>query len=104
VPSQVPLVPQLAAPCSAHWFSGSWPAGTSMHEPADPWTAHDLHVPPQSLAQQTPCAQKPESQSPATAQVAPTGLRPQLPEVHMFDRHCVLSVQVVRQSPTALQR
>ena len=75
-----------------------------MHDPAEPAIAHDLQVPLQSLAQQTPCSQKPESQSPATAQVAPTGLRPQLPVVHMFDRHCALSVQVVRQSPAAPHR
>ena len=75
-----------------------------MHEPADPAIAQDLQVPLQSLAQQTPCSQKPESQSPAAVQVAPTGLPPQLPAAHMFERHWALSVQVVRQSPLAPQR
>jgi hypothetical protein len=75
-----------------------------MHDPAEPVIAHDLHVPLQSLAQQVPCSQKPESQSPGIAQAAPTGFRPQLPVVHMFDRHCALSVQVVRQSPVEPQR
>ena len=75
-----------------------------MHDPADPGIAHDLHVPRQSLAQQVPCSQNPESQSVAVVHAAPTGFAPQLPVVHMFDRHCVLSVQVMRQSPFAAQR
>src|SRR6185369_11474693 len=82
LPSHAPSVPQLAAPWSAHWFSGSVPAGTSMHRPSLPETAHDRHAPPHAVAQQTPSTQKPEAQSAAAAHVAPGGFGPQLPFVH----------------------
>jgi hypothetical protein len=35
-PSQLPSVPHVATPWSAHWFSGSWPAGTTLHVPRLP--------------------------------------------------------------------
>jgi hypothetical protein len=78
-PSHVPSFPQLAAPSSAHWFSGSVPAGTSMHWPSLPAIAHDRQVPLHAVEQQTPCAQNPEAQSPAVAHAAPGGFGPQLP-------------------------
>jgi hypothetical protein len=40
-PLHAPSVPQLVAPWSAHWFSGSCPAGTFEHVPSLPGTAHD---------------------------------------------------------------
>ena len=52
-PSQVPSLPQLAAPSSAHWLSGSVPAGTSMHRPSLPAIAHERQVPVHAVAQQT---------------------------------------------------
>jgi hypothetical protein len=82
-PSQVPSVPQVAAVWSAHWPSGSTPAGTLLHVPALPDSAHDLHVPAQSVLQQTPCAQKVDWHSVPAPQVAPGGLRPQLPALHV---------------------
>ena len=54
-----------------------------MQVPALPVSAHDRHVPAQAVAQQTPWAQKPELQSVPAPQVAPTGLRPQLPLVQV---------------------
>jgi hypothetical protein len=50
-----------------------------MQVPALPAIAHDLQVPVQAVAQQTPCAQIPELQSPSAPQVAPIGFLPQLP-------------------------
>ena len=72
-PSQVPSVPQLAAPVSAHWFSGSWRSGTLVQAPSLPGSAHDRQVPVQVVLQQTPCWQMPELQSSPTAQVPPSG-------------------------------
>lgn len=40
-PLHTPFVPQLVAPASAHWFSGSCPCGTGEQVPALPGTAHD---------------------------------------------------------------
>jgi hypothetical protein len=79
---QAPSLPQLAAPWSVQWFSGSVPAGTSMHCPSLPAIAHERQVPPQAVAQQTPSMQKPEAQSAAAVHAAPGGLGPQLPFTH----------------------
>ena len=81
-PSQVPSVPQDAAPLSAHWASGSLPAGTFVHVPRLPWTAHERQVPLHALAQQMPCWHMPELQSPSDPQTAPIGAFPQLLFVH----------------------
>jgi len=60
------------------------PAGTLVQVPRlAPGSAHDLHVPVQLLAQQTPCSQKPESQSPAAEQVRPSGRLVQAPALQM---------------------
>ena len=79
MPSQVPSVPQLVRPLSAHWSSGSSPAGTAVQVPAAPGSPHDSQVPLQSLLQQKPCAQMLLLQSSLVSQAAPSGLRPQLP-------------------------
>jgi hypothetical protein len=81
LPSHVPSVPQLAAPWSLHWFSGSWPAGTVEQVPPVPVSAHDMQLPAHAVLQQTPCAQKPLLHSGPAAQAAPSGLRPQLDAV-----------------------
>ena len=91
MPSQVPSVPQLGAPWSVHWFSGSCPAGTVEQVPPVPVSAHDRQVPVQAVRQQTPCAQNPLLHSGPAPQDAPRGLRPQLeavqtlPVVHSDD-------------------
>ena len=80
LPSQKPSPMHVAGPCSSHWASGSCPAGTLMQVPALPWTAHDLQVPVQAVAQQTPWAQNAELQSAFVPQLAPIGFLPQLPD------------------------
>ncbi len=50
-----------------------------MQVPALPAIAHDMQLPVQVVAQQTPCAQWVDLQSPSAPQLAPGGLRPQLP-------------------------
>ena len=78
LPLQRPLRPQVVAPASAHWASGSWPAGTATHVPIEAAMAHELQTDEQAVAQQTPCAQTPELQVVPAVQVAPLGARPQL--------------------------
>jgi len=83
MPSQKPSLPQVIAPASAHCMSGSWPAGTLVHVPALPDSAHDLQVPAQVVAQQTPVAQMLELHSPSAPHGAPGGFLPQLPLMHV---------------------
>jgi hypothetical protein len=79
-PSHRPVVPQVAAPATVHWPFGSVPpAGTGLHIPSVPVSAHDRQLPVQADPQQTPCAQNPLMQSPAAAQLAPIGRRPHDP-------------------------
>jgi hypothetical protein len=100
LPLQVPSVPQVAAPWSAHWPRGSTPAGTLLHVPALPDSAHDLQAPAQSVLQQTPWAQNPDWHSVPTPHVAPGGLRPQLPALQVAGAAQSASTeQVVRHWP-----
>jgi hypothetical protein len=99
LPSQVPSVPQLAAPMSAHWPSGSAPAGTALQVPTVPASAHERQVPAQAVAQQTPSSQKPELHSAAAVQAMPIGFLPQLPLTQELGAlQSALDVQVPRQA------
>jgi hypothetical protein len=74
------VVPQVAAPCATHWLAGSVPpAGTGVHVPALPVSAHDMQADPQAVAQQIPCAQIPVLQSVPPAQAAPVDFSPHDP-------------------------
>jgi hypothetical protein len=53
-------------------------AGTFEQVPSVGASAHDLHVPWQALAQQTPCSQKPVAHSLAAPHVAPLALSTQV--------------------------
>jgi hypothetical protein len=59
--------------------AGGLPDGTGEQVPADPASAHDRQVPVQAVSQQTPCAQKPDTQDAAAVHAAPGGSLPQLP-------------------------
>jgi hypothetical protein len=84
LPSQEPVVPQVAAACATHWLAGSVPpAGTGVQLPALPASAHDMQVDPQAVAQQTPCAQIPVLHSVPPAQAAPVDFSPHDPPVQM---------------------
>jgi hypothetical protein len=74
----VPSVPQVEAPWSVHWFSGSCPAGTVEQVPPVPVSAQDMQLPVHAVRQQTPCAQIPLLHSIPAMQGAPSGFRPQL--------------------------
>jgi hypothetical protein len=79
-PSQKPVFPQVVAPSAAHWPFGSMPsAGTGLHMPGVPASAHDRQPPLHAVVQQTPCAQKPLWQSPGSAQGAAGGRNPHEP-------------------------
>jgi hypothetical protein len=64
----------------AHWFSGSWPAGTAVQMPVVVASAHDWQLPLQALLQQTPCWQYP-------------GVSHSMPELHFMPT--VFFVQIV---------
>jgi hypothetical protein len=70
-PLHDPSVPHEEAPRSAHWLSGSWPAGTFEQTPAVPARLHAWHGPGQALSQQRPCSQAPVAHSAALAHAAP---------------------------------
>lgn len=103
-PSQVPSVPQLAAPLSVHWPSGSWPTGTRVQLPALPDSAQERQVPVQLELQQTPCWQRPESHSAAVVQTVPSGFFEQTPPLQTLgDTQSLLPPQLVRQVPAMPQ-
>jgi hypothetical protein len=79
-PSQVPSSPQVDAAAAGHWLAGvgAVPAGTELHVPTDPVSAHETQVPLQAVEQQTPCAQFPVLHSGPVLQLAPFGFLPQL--------------------------
>jgi hypothetical protein len=82
LPSQKPVVPQLAAPWSVHFPAGSVPlAATGEQTPAGPDddAPQDIQVPLQAVLQQTPWAQKVLRHSVPPEQTAPFGLSPQEP-------------------------
>lgn len=100
LPLQKPSVPHPAPPWSTQCSSGSAPAGTLVHVPSEPGTAHDWQVPAHSVPQQTPCAQIPELHCIPVLHVAPGGSRPQLPLTQVFgDAQSAVVVHVVRQAP-----
>ena len=92
---------QVEAPWSAHWPSGSWPTGTAMQVPWFLSIAHDMQFPVQVVEQQTPCAQWVDMQSASAAQLAPGGLRPQLPLLHVVPAvQSASAAQTVLHDPT----
>jgi hypothetical protein len=101
-PSQLPSVPQAAAPESAHCDSGSWPAGASLQLPRLPTRAHDRQVPLQLVAQQIPWAQIPEAHSVPCPQLSPLDFAPQVDPLHRWGlRHWDDEVHPVKQAPEA---
>ncbi len=72
-----------------------------MQVPSFLATAHDMQVPVQTVEQQTPCAQCIDMQSASAAQLAPGGLRPQLPLLQLLPtEQSASAVQTVLQEPT----
>ena len=77
LPSQNPVLPQVAAPSAVHCPLGSVPsAAIGLQVPRLPTSAHDTQLASQAVVQQTPCAQNPLWQSAGPAQLAPGGRRP----------------------------
>jgi hypothetical protein len=99
-PSQVPSDPHVEAPLSAHCPSGSWPAGTSTHVPADAAIPQDRQAPVQAVRQQVPCSQKPLEHSAAAVHDAPLPFLPQLPPVQTLGAtQSASAVHVARHVP-----
>jgi hypothetical protein len=103
-PLHDPSVPQLDAPESAHWFSGSVLAAIAVQTPRLAVSAHDMQIPVHAPAQHTPCWHDPDAHSAPAAQSAPLTFLPQivplqtLPfEQSAFVAHAVLQVPVVPQ-------
>ena len=61
VPSQTPLVPQVATPWSSQLLRGSVPTSAGMHVPTFPAPAQVRQTPSHVSLQQTPSAQNPEA-------------------------------------------
>jgi hypothetical protein len=83
-PSHWPSVPQLVAPWSLHWPSGSCPFGTLVQVPAVAVSAHDMQVPVQVDAQHTPCWQLPDAHSVPAVHMRPSGFFVQTPALQTF--------------------
>ena len=97
---QNPSVPHAAAPLSVHWLSGSWPAGTFVHVPTVPVSAHDWQVPAHAALQHTPCAQNPDVHCALVVQAAPVTFFVQLPPLQVNgETQSVSAVQVVLHAP-----
>jgi len=104
LPSHIPSLPQVVAPWSAHWPSGSEPSGTLVQVPTLLGTAHERQVPVQVVPQQTPCSQKPELHSGPPPHAAPIGFLPQLPLMQLLGaRQSASLVQMVKQRPSLPQ-
>ena len=99
-PSQRPVNPQgglgVQPPCGSIAS-----AMIGLHMPAMPATLHDRQFPQLAEAQQTPSVHWPLAHSGPLAQVAPSGLRPQLSPMHTAgatqsddDEHMVLQALV----------
>ncbi|HEX4405222.1 MAG TPA: hypothetical protein VH560_10370, partial [Polyangia bacterium] len=73
----MPFVPQVAAAVAVHVPDGSdAPVATLPQMPMAPASAHERHASAQAVAQQTPCAQKPEPHSDMSEQKAPLPFLP----------------------------
>jgi hypothetical protein len=80
MPSHAPVVPQVAAACTAHTPRGSGLLmSIGQHVPSRPGWLHVTHAPLHATLQHRPSAQKPEAHSLSFTQTAPRGLGPQLP-------------------------
>jgi hypothetical protein len=101
-PSHWPSRRQLAGPSSGQRLPGSVPpAGTGLHWPSDVDSPHDMHVPLHADWQHTPCAQKPDWHSIASAHVWPIPLRPHDPPLQTAGgEQSELLVHVARHAPT----
>ena len=98
-------MPQLGAPLSAHWSSGSSPSATSAHVPAVPTMLHERQAPAQPLRQHAPCSQNSLAHSVGDPQLWPLAFLPQLvPLQTLGATHSLSAEQLVRQLPPVPHR
>jgi hypothetical protein len=100
-PSQMPVVPHLAAPSSTHWPRGSaTPRSMGQHVPLRSGIAHETQPPPQATLQHTPSAQNPEAHSLPLVQFAPFIFSPQLAATHCWPvAQSLVCVQASKHAP-----
>ena len=109
MPSHVPSVPQVEIAVVGQRASGVL-IGTLEQTPSvvAPGNAHDLQVPWQALAQQTPCSQKPVAHSLATPQATPLALSTQAVPLQVAGDtqsvELVAGVQLVLQTPLVVSQ
>ncbi len=97
-------MPQLDAPESAHWFSGSVLAGMAVQAPRVPARAQDVQMPVHEPAQQTPCWHDPDAHSVAAAQSVPLTFLPQIVPLQTLPfEQSALVVHAVRHAPVVPQ-
>jgi hypothetical protein len=83
--SHMPFVPQLVVPWATHVPDGSGaPVATLVQRPIEVARAQERQVPPQAVAQHTPCAQKVETHSLPSEQKAPIGFLPHELAAHVL--------------------
>jgi hypothetical protein len=83
IPSQAPVVPQVAATSTLQMPCGSeTPASVGQQVPRRSCWLQLTQAASQAMLQQTPSVQKPEPHSLSPLQTAPIGLAPQLPFAH----------------------
>jgi hypothetical protein len=107
MPLHMPSSPHVVAAVATHWVAGvgAVPLAMLLQVPRLPAIAHDRQAVLQAWLQQYPCAQKPESHSPAAVQAAPIGLSVQALALQMFGAtQSVAPVQVVRQAPAVVSQ
>jgi len=78
-PSQRPVSPQPSPLAVQTWCGSATPTSVGQQTPVLDGSAHDTQAPVQAVLQQTPSAQKPDWQSSAFPQGAPSNRLPQLP-------------------------
>jgi hypothetical protein len=102
-PSQVPSVPQEAAPWSAQTWCGSPPpAGLGAQVPSEVDSAQLWQAPVQPELQQTPSTQKLEAHSVPAEQGWPFDFGPQLPATQVWPvTQSSLLAQWLMQAPPA---
>src|SRR6185436_13888375 len=97
-PLQSPDRPQVSCFSATHWpCTSGLPSATGWHSPILPGWLQLTQAPVQARLQQTPSAQKPESHSVVSLQVAPSGFCPQLPATQSRPSHWALPSHLVKQ-------
>jgi hypothetical protein len=89
----LPFVPQVPGLSTHDWAGSGLLAGTFVHDPIVPDSAHDLQALAQAVAQQTPWAQVFEMHSAPAEQKAPFGFFPHEVATHTLPGEQLVSTE-----------